>query len=325
MCYLSFWPIGSLHIFTSPANRLAIFLKVITGFNTDVEYSGITYHVQTEDKGLARPVLMTLIYDGGTILASKRTPYDDLVADGMDEDVLAERLLKQHRTICAAIKAGRIDDLKKLAEKDSGRLREAEQKAEVTAAAERPMDAFEEMSVPVIPKPEDVSLEMAGTGYSHDSMLSTPIPRPAVKEDFVTAPQGVSVVEDYSVIEEEEIVVPDEAVEIVSEMSGRERPANNKLSIEMLGSSRFRGGDLKTVSFLVCRGNQSKVVQGAQIMIKLLGTGFRPVIFHAETDQNGVASIPVQIPKFTEGRAALLARAVSEGDEVELRRHISQK
>ena len=126
-------------------------------------------------------------------------------------------------------------------------------------------------------------------------------------------------------IEAEEIIVPAEAVEIVSEMSGRERPANNKLSIEMLGSTRFRSGDLKTVSFLVCRGSQCKVVQGAKIMIKLLGTGFRPIIFHAETDQNGVASIPIQIPKFTEGRAALLARAVNDGEEVELRRPITLK
>ena len=35
--------------------------------------------------------------------------------------------------------------------------------------------------------------------------------------------------------------------------------------------------------------------------------------------------LDVQIPKFTEGRAALLARAVSGGEEVELRRVITQK
>ena len=85
---------------------------MITGFNTDVEFEGKTFHVQTEDKGLARPVIMSLIYDRGTILASKRTPYDDLVVDeSVDEDVLAERLNKQHRVICAAVKAGRIEDL----------------------------------------------------------------------------------------------------------------------------------------------------------------------------------------------------------------------
>jgi hypothetical protein len=58
---------------------------VITGFNTDVEHGGIVYHVQTEDKGLASPLLLTLVYTGGTILASKRVAYDELIAEGFDE------------------------------------------------------------------------------------------------------------------------------------------------------------------------------------------------------------------------------------------------
>ena len=53
---------------------------MITGFNTDVEHEGVVYHVQTEDKGLKSPLLLSLVYVGGTILASKRTPYDDLVS-----------------------------------------------------------------------------------------------------------------------------------------------------------------------------------------------------------------------------------------------------
>jgi len=30
---------------------------VITGYNTDVEFDGVVYHVQTEDKGLQTPVM----------------------------------------------------------------------------------------------------------------------------------------------------------------------------------------------------------------------------------------------------------------------------
>jgi hypothetical protein len=54
---------------------------VITGFNTDIEHDGVTYHVQTEDKGLDSPIILSLVYVGGTILASKRSPYEDLIAD----------------------------------------------------------------------------------------------------------------------------------------------------------------------------------------------------------------------------------------------------
>jgi hypothetical protein len=87
---------------------------MITGYNTDVEHDGVIYHVQTEDKGLDNPLLLSLVYSGGAILASKRASYQDLIAEGFDETVLAERLQRQHRLICAAINAGRIDDLKKM-------------------------------------------------------------------------------------------------------------------------------------------------------------------------------------------------------------------
>ena len=92
---------------------------MITGYNTDVEFDGVVYHVQTEDKGLQTPVILSLVYSGGAILASKRSPYDDLVASGFDESVLAARLQRQHKLICAAVYAGRIDELKKLAERES--------------------------------------------------------------------------------------------------------------------------------------------------------------------------------------------------------------
>ena len=45
--------------------------QVITGFNTDVKYRGVVYHVQTEDKGEANPLIETLIYKGGEILGSR--------------------------------------------------------------------------------------------------------------------------------------------------------------------------------------------------------------------------------------------------------------
>src|SRR6185503_12267379 len=87
---------------------------VITGFNTDIEHGGVVYHVQTEDKGLDTPIILSLVYVGGAILASKRAPYEDLIAQGFSDEVLSERLKRQHRLICAAINSGRIEDLKKM-------------------------------------------------------------------------------------------------------------------------------------------------------------------------------------------------------------------
>jgi hypothetical protein len=87
---------------------------VITGFNTDIPFEGVTYHVQTEDKGLDTPLILSLVYVGGAIIASKRTLYEDLISTGFDEKVLTERLQRQHKLICAAIKAGRVEELKRM-------------------------------------------------------------------------------------------------------------------------------------------------------------------------------------------------------------------
>lgn len=90
---------------------------MITGYNTDIEHNGVVYHVQTEDKGLRTPVILSLVYTGGAILASKRSPYDDLIASGFEEKVLVERLERQHKLICAAVHAGRIEELKRMGER----------------------------------------------------------------------------------------------------------------------------------------------------------------------------------------------------------------
>ena len=93
---------------------------MITGYNTDVEYDGVVYHVQTEDKGLRTPLILSLVYVKGEILAAKRAPYDDLIAGGFDEKILVQRLERQHKLICAAVHAGRIEDLKRMSGREGG-------------------------------------------------------------------------------------------------------------------------------------------------------------------------------------------------------------
>jgi hypothetical protein len=74
---------------------------------------------------------------------------------------------------------------------------------------------------------------------------------------------------------------------------------------------------------MICRGTDRKVVPDAQVMIKVLGSSFRPVIFHAKTDTNGLARVHLQLPHFQSGRAAVLIRAITGGEEVELRRVVT--
>ena len=92
---------------------------MITGYNTDVEHDAIVYHVQTEDTGAQSAEIISHVFVGGAILASKRTSYRDLLAHDPDEDVLRKRLERQHKLICAAVHAGRIEDLKQMSEREA--------------------------------------------------------------------------------------------------------------------------------------------------------------------------------------------------------------
>lgn len=82
---------------------------MITGYNTDVEYSGRIYHVQTEDKGIENPVIESLIYLGGEVLACHRTHYEPLLRTGPEPRELAARLEAQHQRMVLNVRQGRHD------------------------------------------------------------------------------------------------------------------------------------------------------------------------------------------------------------------------
>jgi hypothetical protein len=193
--------------------------RVITGFNTDVEHDGVTYHVQTEDKGLKSPLILSLVYVGGTILASKRTPYEDLIAEGFDEKKLAERLNRQHKLICAAIHTGRIEDLKRQTEREASaranKSSEQEQKREapVTAQETWPLAQEEQPPPPVAPQspvfmPEAPVITQDASALTEESptlMQEAPAiapeePAPVVsREATVIAPEDPDIIRSGSI------------------------------------------------------------------------------------------------------------------------------
>lgn len=294
---------------------------MITGFNTDIEYNGVTYHVQTEDKGVNTPLILSLVYDRGTILASKRSPYDDLLNGEFDEQQLAERLQKQHQLICAAIKAGRIEDLRRMTMKESASKRKGlvAQKEIKVPIAEKPEAKREEVPMPDLLTTNDAQQPEP----SFQPQLQIENARPAEEAVFEIP---VSILEEPIIeaveIVEEETILPVDAVEIINDFTKAEALEEEKLTIELLNSPTFKGGERKTLSILVHRGGEESGASGAHVMVKVLGSTFRPLIFHAKTDSNGVAIVHLQLPQFKQGRAAVLVKAMSGGEEVELRRVI---
>jgi hypothetical protein len=84
---------------------------VLTGYNTDIDYAGTTYHVQTEDKGRSNPIVESLVYARGEILYSRRTSYQDLVDEQVEPNAIAAIMDRQHRTIVETIRRGRLAQL----------------------------------------------------------------------------------------------------------------------------------------------------------------------------------------------------------------------
>ena len=84
--------------------------RVITGFNTDVDYDGRVFHVQTEDRGRGNPIVESLVYSGGEIVDSRRTSYGDLIAEGKYSEAEILRIMDaQHALLVREIQNGRFD------------------------------------------------------------------------------------------------------------------------------------------------------------------------------------------------------------------------
>ena len=82
---------------------------MVVGFNHNFRYKGEVYHIQTEDGGLKSPNIVTLLYRGGTILASKKTTYADIAKVDNLEQVVEELMKEQHKGMLRKLKAGEFD------------------------------------------------------------------------------------------------------------------------------------------------------------------------------------------------------------------------
>jgi hypothetical protein len=249
---------------------------VLTGYNTDVPHEGVVYHVQTEDKGLETPIILSLVYVGGAILASKRAPYDDLIAAGFDENVLAERIQRQHKLICAALHSGRLEDLKRMSEGAATAKAGHRKKAESPTPV--PLAITESKAVEKEEPPAEVPVE--------------------VRPDVASVPDRFPI-----------SVAPE---------------VESSLRVAVLEERELRAGDFVTLRVQVSRtsADGEAPVSRARVVLKTMGTSFKPASTFSITDKHGVALIFAALPAFETGRAGILLRAEADGETAELRRMI---
>jgi hypothetical protein len=297
---------------------------VITGFNTDIEYDGVVYHVQTEDKGLDSPLILSLVYSGGAILASKRSRYEDLIAAGFDEAVLAQRLKRQHRLICAAINAGRLEELKRMGARveaevthhdaietvppatETQELKEINEETAPQAVAE--VENLNEDTVEIVPPAADTPVVTDETFDVTEAPSERRVgPRSRRRSDDRAKDSAYTAYDSRSQPPLEEVV-----------------KTETGLVVTLLDDDEFRAGESFIIRILVedRSGKKEKPLMGVTVSVKILGTTFRPQIYSVKTERDGMAAVSTTMPTFTSGRAAVLIRVVAKDQTAEVRRVI---
>ena len=82
---------------------------MLFGHNTNVKVGEITYHVQTEDRGVASALIDTTVYFHGRVLHRRTNNYFDLLPlNAKSEQSLKQRLDDQHASVVDELRTGAL-------------------------------------------------------------------------------------------------------------------------------------------------------------------------------------------------------------------------
>ncbi|MDP3504615.1 MAG: hypothetical protein Q8S33_30025 [Myxococcales bacterium] len=87
------------------------FEKAVTGFNHNIKHKGKVYHVQTEDSGVNNPHIITHLFVGGNILATKKNSYGDITKTPNISEHVRELMEEQHKEMLRNLINGVYDNV----------------------------------------------------------------------------------------------------------------------------------------------------------------------------------------------------------------------
>ena len=82
---------------------------MLQGFNSDAEYAGRVFHVQTEDGGLDRPRVITHLFLGGAVVTVARSDYADDLGNPDLATRIRELMETQHQAMLEGLRCGEWD------------------------------------------------------------------------------------------------------------------------------------------------------------------------------------------------------------------------
>ncbi|HKA20162.1 MAG TPA: hypothetical protein VKN18_17870 [Blastocatellia bacterium] len=294
--------------------------QMITGFNTDVRHEGHVYHVQTEDRGKDNPILESLVYVGGTIVAKKLTPYPAPLSKDAGPDAVASMLKRQHQVIIAAIKAGRIDDLIR----HSGRQQTEEESLSSTNV--EPLAKPEHL--PIVGNLDLSGLEealdsspvdsLAGEVEARDEPAPTPTPPLSVPtKSSKTSGKSSDAVKSLPRTSSARGDTTGLNLDEVLEDYAKRGSGQAKLDVKVLTPDVFVAG--RGIALRIQVANGVKPDLDATVTVKIIGTAFKPQVFIGRVGRDGVANFSITLPSFSTGTAAIVIEAQSSKGRGELK------
>jgi hypothetical protein len=255
---------------------------MITGYNTDVRQGDTVLHVQTEDKGLENPFIESVIYVRGRVLAAKRTSYSKLLENGKGEREIAVMMEHQHRTILAAIKAGRFDaKIDSLAGARNGDRPEA-------ATVLRPLP--EEPAPPPSPT--------AGAPAEEIPLTTAPLELGQGIPEATLGPSLDQVILEYLSTEAE----------------------HEQLVLTLDAQDEIQPGKVNQLTLRAYSSKTGLPIAGVQVAVKMLSTVTDPrTLLVAETDDVGSLELQLEVPSFDRGSAALIISGSSDLGRAEIK------
>lgn len=82
---------------------------MLNGYNTNIQFKGRDYHVQTEDCGPKDSVVVTQLYHRGAVIFSDKTDYSRFTDNPDFEKELRNMMRKQHKDVIRNLIKGKYE------------------------------------------------------------------------------------------------------------------------------------------------------------------------------------------------------------------------
>ena len=83
---------------------------MITGFNHNIKYKDVIFHVQTEDTGEEKAYIITHLFIGGNIITSLKNSYKNVVNASKMREVVKSMMEQQHKSVLRGLLNGNYDE-----------------------------------------------------------------------------------------------------------------------------------------------------------------------------------------------------------------------